>query len=163
MTDSSSPSVRARSGTLLALAGGLFAVTGLFLRWGDASARFRGGSILGQEIPPQLTDGLTGRTGHISFTGTADWTGLLAGVAGAAVVVIAVLLLMALNTGERHRLGALAAVGGLAVALATALAFASLDRIARDEFLSEARHALAQFAGSLGGLFSGLLDRVLGK
>src|ERR671936_1125366 len=129
MNDTSTPTARARAGTLLALAGGLFAITGLFLRWGEASATFRGGAILGQEIPPQYTRGLVGRTGHISFAGTADWTGLLAGVAGGAVVVISLLLLLAPNTSERRPLGALAALGGAVAVCATTLAFAALDRI----------------------------------
>jgi hypothetical protein len=163
MTDPSSPTARSRAGTFLTLAGGLFAITGLFLRWGEASAKFRGGSVLGQEIPSQITNGLAGRTGHISFAGTADWTGLLAGVASGAVVVIALLLLLVPDASERRLLGALAALGGVAAALATTLAFAGLDQIARDEFLGQARHELEQIGGNLGVLLGGLLDRVLGE
>src|SRR3990172_1308863 len=145
------------TGAIIAIVGGVAAIVGAFLTWGEITGATIGGSILGQEIPTQtITEADLAeakRYADLSFNG-------LSSIAGILLIVFAVIAvvggLMRMSGGPMGILGSVLAVGGGGLALVMGvIGFLTRGTAGTDvlfEGIEKAAQADPTAAQALGGL-----------
>ncbi len=147
----------------VAIVAGLVVMVGIFLPWVRVTElAFRGFGSLSGELrdlagqgglsPADLT-ALTGIPGleqaaldqHLAYAGRADSTGLLAGLAGFAVMLGGTFAALVATRDARKLGGLIAAVGGALVVAAALTAFLGTERIAKAGLAEEVKRHLNSF------------------
>lgn len=131
-------------GAIVAGAGGLLALIGVFLEWASITTSLEGGQFAGQQIPAGSQS--------VGASGISHWTGILALLA-AAVAVAGAVGVFVLKDASTRRKAAAAATGGGAVAILMAIvAFLMTESIALADVPGgrEALEFARQFAEQLG-------------
>lgn len=161
----------ARTGTvsiagIVALAGAIAAVVGIFLDWVTVTSVSFEGPLVGEPFVgvADLLDLSGVPTGDIdaSFAGRADWTGLVAGLAGLAAAVAALLVALMPDARSRRPVAVVTTAGGVAALAMAMQAYGDLDRIAEAELIGPAaQQARDLIPGPVLIYLGGLIDQVV--
>lgn len=137
------------------LAGGLLGWAGVLLKWFKVSVSFGGGTFLGQNVP--------GLNRSATISGTHDWTGVIALIAGVAVMALGLAVAFLPERGTKKTAAMAAAVGGVVVLLMAVIAFVRVNSVVGiPAGLGGFMRDLTIDAGAAIGLYVSALGGVLG-
>lgn len=131
-------------GAIVAGAGALLAIVGVFLDWASVTTSIEGGQFAGQQLP--------GGTDSIGATGISHWTGIVALLASVVALAAAAGIGFLREAATRRTAAMVAAGAGAAALLMTIVAFIMSESIALADVPggAQALEFARQFAEQLG-------------